>query len=49
MDEPERKKTIEYLRLFIGKLEDRPDADELKESIDNLKASIRKLEESVGG
>ena len=41
----ELQKTIDYLKDFVWKMEDREDGEKLKEPIDRLKSEIRKLEE----
>lgn len=45
MTKAELKKTIEWLREFVWRLEDRDDGEKLKEQTDRLKAEIKKLEE----
>lgn len=41
----ELQKTIDYLRDFIFRLEDRPDGEALRENTERLRIEIRKLEE----
>jgi polyhydroxyalkanoate synthesis regulator phasin len=49
MTSSERKATIDYLHNVIAKMEDRPDADQLRENIDRLKAEVKRLEAALQG
>jgi cell division protein FtsB len=47
MTEKELRGTIDYLKNVVFKLEERPDADNLKENTDRLKDEIRLLEDRL--
>ena len=45
MTKAELKKTIDWLKEWTFRMEDRDDGDKLKEQVDRLKAEIKKLED----
>lgn len=47
MTKEELQNTIDWLRDFIFRMEDRFDGDQLKEQLDRLKITVRELEDRL--